>query len=100
MVKAPESKTPFKTLFEFCQSDENLELAVRAIARNKKVISADDLHVLDFSVEKLGRQRQVYGSILAKLVRDGFLRKKGYVPSSRDVCHNRPILLFEHVEGT
>lgn len=41
----------FKTLMEFCPSDENLELAVRAIARKKRVITADDLHQLDFAVE-------------------------------------------------
>jgi hypothetical protein len=95
-----ESKAPFKTLMEFCPSDENLELAIRAIARNKKRITADDLHVLDVSVAKLGRKKQVYGAELAKLCKDGFLKKVGYIPSSRDVCHNRPVMLWEHVEGT
>lgn len=99
MIKAPASNAPFKTLMEFCPSDENLELAVRAIARSKKVITADDLHVLDFSVEKLGRKRQVYGAVLAKLGKDGFLKKLSYVPSSRSTCHNRPVLQFQYVEG-
>jgi hypothetical protein len=88
----------FKTLMEFCPSDENLELAVRAIARNLKVFSADDLHVLDLSVEKLGRDKRVYGAILSQLVKDGFIRKIGYVASSRETCHNRPVLQFEYVE--
>jgi hypothetical protein len=99
MIKAPESKVPFKTLMEFCPSEENLELAVRAIARNKKRITADDLHVLDQSVLHLGRKRQVYGAVLAKLAKDGFLIKVGYVPSARMVCHNRPVMLWETVEG-
>jgi hypothetical protein len=92
--------TAFKTLMEYCPSNENLELAVRAIARNKKIISADDLHVLDVSVAKLGLDRRVYGAVLRKLSSDGFLKKLGYVSSSRDVCHNRPVLQFQYVEGT
>ena len=99
MIKAEASKVPFKTLMEFCPSDENLELAVRAIARNKKVICADDLHVLDASVAKLGREKQVYGAVLVKLAKDGFLEKVGYVPSSRSACHNRPILQWRYLEG-
>jgi hypothetical protein len=98
MIKATESKTPFKTLMEFCPSDENLELAVRAIARKLKVFSADDLHVLDVSVAKLGRERQVYGAVLAKLAKGGFLSKVGYIPSSREACHNRPILQWRCME--
>lgn len=98
-VTGQPSKTPFKTLMEYCPSDANLELAVRAIAKNKRVICADDLHVLDVSVAKLGRKNQVYGAVLAKLARDGFLRKKGYVCSSRDTCHNRPVMLWECTEG-
>jgi hypothetical protein len=97
-IKSQESKVPFKTLMEFCPSEQNLELAVRAIARNKGVITADDLHVLDFSVNKLGRNRQVYGAVLAGLVKQGFLEKVGYVSSSRDVCHHRPILQFRCLE--
>ena len=98
MLKATESKTPFKTLMEFCPSDENLELAVRAIARRLKILSADDLHVLDVSVAKLGRERQVYGAVLAKLSKDGFLSKVGYIPSSRAACHNRPIMQWRCME--
>jgi uncharacterized protein YfkK (UPF0435 family) len=83
---------------EYCPSDENLELAVRAIARKLKVFSADDLHVLDFSVEKLGRNRSVYGSILRNLCNQGFIRKRGYILSERSVSHNRPILQWECLE--
>jgi hypothetical protein len=99
MIKAPESKAPFKTLMEYIPSDENLELAIRAIARNKKIITADDLHVLDVSVARLGRERQVYGAVLAKLAKAGFLEKLGYVPSERSECHNRPLLQWRSVEG-
>jgi hypothetical protein len=95
-----EARAPFKTLMEYIPSDENLELAVRAIARNKKIITADDLHILDTSVAKLGRERQVYGAVLAKLSKEGFLNKIGYIASSRDECHNRPVMQWEHVEGT
>ena len=98
MIKAPESRIPFKTLFEFCETEENIELAVRAIARNKRIISADDLHVLDHSTWKLGRRNQVYGAVLSKLAKEGFLRKLGYIPSSRETCHNRPILQWECME--
>ncbi len=91
---------PFKTLMEFCPTEENLELAVRAIARNKKRICADDLHTLDFSVNKLGRDLRVYGAILRILEQQGFLKKVGYVSSSRSACHGRPVMLYEHVEGT
>jgi hypothetical protein len=87
----------FKTLMEFCPSDANLELAVRAIARKKKVITADDLHQLDFALEELGRKRQVYGGMLASLVEQGFLRKGQYVASSRRECHHRPVLQFYYV---
>src|SRR4030043_1199216 len=92
MIKAPVSKVPFKTLMEYCPSEANLELAVRAIARSKGVFTADDLHVLDVSVARLGRKRQVYGAVLANLGREGFLEKVGYVASGRDTCHNRPVL--------
>jgi len=100
MIKAQASKENFKTLMEFCPSDVNLELAVRAIARRKKIITADDLHQLDFSLLQLGRKRQAYGGILNSLANEGFLRKLSYVPSSRSMCHNRPVLQFEYVEGT
>ncbi len=96
-VNAKASSQPFKTLFEFVQTDENLELAVIAIARNKKVITADDLHILDYSTLRLGRKNQVYGAVLAHLVQMGYLRKLGYVASSRTECHNRPVLQFEFV---
>jgi hypothetical protein len=99
MIKAQASKENFKTLMEFCPSDANLELAVRAIARRKKIITADDLHQLDFSLLQLGRKRQAYGGILNSLANEGFLRKLGYVPSNRSTCHNRPVLQFEYVEG-
>jgi uncharacterized membrane protein YqiK len=88
----------FKTLMEYVQSDENLELAVRAIARHLKIFSADDLHVLDVSVAKLGRKNQVYGAVLNKLSKDGFIIKNGYINSSRDTCHNRPILQWRCTE--
>lgn len=97
MIKASASKAPFKTLMEFCPTEENLRLAVLAIARNKGRITADDCHVLDESVLKLGRKRQVYGSVLKGLADEGYLRKIGYVPSSRETCHYRPIVLFEFV---
>jgi hypothetical protein len=89
----------FKTLMEFCPSEENLELAVRAIVRNKKVITSDDLHILDVSLEKLGKDRRIYGAVLSKLAKDGFIKKVGYVESERDTCHNRPILQWRYVKG-
>lgn len=98
MIKAPASSKPFKTLMEWCPSEENLRLAVLAIARNKKRITADDLHVLDVSVDKLGRAHQIYGSILASLGKEGKLHKLNYVASSRVACHNRPVLQWEYVE--
>jgi hypothetical protein len=100
MIKAPESKAPFKTLFEFCPTEENLKLAIRAIARKNKIITADDLHPLDASLEKLGKDRRCYGAYLRELADEGFLRKGEYVPSSRSTCHNRPVLTWFHVEGT
>ena len=98
MIKAQASNSNFKTLMEFCPSDENLELAVRAIARNKKVITADNLHVLDFSLSQLGRDRRVYGSILRNLCKEGFLKPLGYVASTRDTSHHRPVMKWEYVE--
>ena len=98
MIKAKNSSAPFKTLMEWCPSEENLRLAVLAIARNKGRITADDCHVLDHSVMLLGRHRQVYGPVLNGLANEGYLRKLGYVASSRDACHNRPVLQFEFVD--
>jgi len=95
--QAIASKAPFKTLMEFCPSDENLRLAILAIARNKRLITADVCHVLDYSVMQLGRHRQVYGPILNGLANEGYLRKVGYVPSSRGVCHHRPVLQWSYV---
>lgn len=92
------SSNNFKTLMEFCPTDENLELAVRAIARHLKIFSADDLHVLDVSVAKLGREKQVYGAVLNKLSKDGFIKKIGYISSSRTTCHNRPVLQWKCME--
>jgi hypothetical protein len=94
------SKVVFKTLFEFCPSDANLELAVRAIARKKKIITADDLHQLDESLKLLGYDRRKYGSVLKSLEREGFLKKLGYVARGRCTCHYRPVLQFQHVEVT
>ena len=99
-MKAKAASGNFKTLMEFCPSEANLELAVRAIARNKKLITADDLHQLDESVLRLGLKRQVYGAVLARLAKDGFLEPLGYVASSRGECHNRPVMQWRHVEGT
>jgi hypothetical protein len=99
-LKAEPSKENFKTLMEWCPSDENLKLAVRAIARKRKTITSDDLHQLDESVFRLGRDRRVYGAILKELAHQGFLKKGNYVSSSRSTCHNRPVLEWHHVEGT
>lgn len=97
MNKAKPKSKPYLTLFDFCPTEQNLELAVIAIARNKGKITADDLHVLDHSTLRLGRKNQVYGSVLSNLVKMGYLRKLGYVPSSRETCHNRPVLEFEFI---
>jgi hypothetical protein len=98
MIKAKASSSNFKTLMEFCPSDENLELAVRAIARKLRVFTADDLHVLDVSLAKLGKDRRIYGAVLSKLSKDGFIEKIGYVESSRDMCHNRPVVQWRCLE--
>ena len=90
----------FKTLMEFCPSEENLELAIRAIARKKKVFTADDLHQLDASLELLGYDRRKYGSLLKSLEKQGFIKSLGYTASSRSTCHNRPVIQWQHVEGT
>lgn len=99
-MSASKQQVVFKTLMEFCPSDEKLELAVRAIARKKKIITADDLHQLDYSLHQLGYDTRKYGSVLNSIAKQGFLKKLGYVASSRGTCHHRPILQFQHVEGT
>jgi hypothetical protein len=84
------------TLFDYCDSDVNLELEVLRIAKKlNRPFTADDLHVLDPSVKKLGRDKRVYGAILRSLGSQGKLCSLGYVKSTRETCHNRPILQWE-----
>jgi hypothetical protein len=98
MKKTKEAPENFRTLFEFSPTEENLKLAIRAIARRKGVITADDLHQLDYSLCKLGKDRRCYGANLRSLADEGFLKKLDWVSSSRTTCHNRPILQWESLE--
>jgi hypothetical protein len=99
-LKGEASKTNFKTIMEWCPSEENLKLAVRAIARKQKIITADNLHQLDHSVMLLGKDTRIYGSLLRELANEGFLTRGNIVYSSREICHHRYLIEWHHVEGT
>lgn len=88
----------YRTLLEYCPTDINLELEVLRLARCLKVFTADDLHILDPTLDALDLDRRVYGSILHNLSKQGRIKRVGYVPSERDICHNRPVAKWKLVE--
>ena len=89
----------YKTLLEYCPYDINLELEVLRIARQLKLFTADDLHILDPSLDRLDLDRRVYGSILRTLADQGKIKFRSYVPSERQTCHNRPVGQWEFIHG-
>lgn len=89
----------YKTLMECCNGEVNLEVEVLRLARRLKIFSADDLHVLDPSLEELGRDRRVYGAILHSLKDQGKIKFVSYIPSSRQMCHNRPVAQWQFIES-
>ena len=98
VVKAKKSVI-FKTIYEFCKSDINIEVEALSIAKHLDFFSADDLHVLDPSLEKMGLRPQVYGTAIKTLLKDGKIRFIRYVPSSRRITHGRPIGEYQYVWG-
>lgn len=96
MKKLPDREAKhFRTLMEYCSSEPNLELEVLRIAEDLGKFTADDLHVLDPTLDELNLDRRVYGSILRQLKAKGRIQFVGYVPSERETCHNRPVSEWE-----
>lgn len=98
-IQAHPSKAPFKTLMEYVPSEENLKLAIRAIARRERVITADNLHVLDHSMRLLGKDTRAYGAYLRELADEGFLKKGSIVYSERETCHGRYLCQWHSMEA-
>jgi hypothetical protein len=99
-VNSKPSSKPYKTLFDWCPTEENLKEEIRKRARRLKVISSDNLHDLDYSVKLLGRDTRIYGALLKAIASEGMLKKGDYIPSEREECHGRPIIQWIYVEGT
>ena len=95
----PPKTVIFKTIQEFCKEDINIELEALDIFKRLKFATADDLHVLDPSLEKMKLSHCVYGSAIHNLVKAGKIRFIRYVPSSRAIAHYRPIGEYEYVRG-
>jgi hypothetical protein len=87
------------SLDEYLLSPSDLEDEILKIAKRFGVITADDLHVLDPSLDRMGLDRRVYGLFLRNLAVQGHLERLGYVKSGRYRCHGRPILQWRFVEG-
>jgi hypothetical protein len=98
VVKAPKTKV-FKTIYEYCRQDVNIEVEALSIARHLKTFTADDLHVLDPSLKLMGLSPQVYGPKIAKLLNDGKIKFLRYVKSSRATAHYRPVGEYEYIWG-
>jgi hypothetical protein len=98
VVKAKKSVI-FKTIYEFCKSDINVVVEALDIAKRLGFFTADDLHVLDPSLEKMDLKPQVYGTTIKTLLKDGKIKFIRYVPSSRRVTHGRPIGEYEYLWG-
>ena len=82
------------TLFQYVDSDVDLEGLVLRIAESKVTFTVDDLHVLEPEIARLKRDRRVLGAVLASLKRKGKICGLGYVKSKRVVCHNRPVMAW------
>jgi hypothetical protein len=89
----------YKTIYEFCRDDINVELEALAIAKHLGEFSVDDLHVLDPSVEKMGLTTNVYGPTICGLLRRGNIELVAFVPSSRRDSHHRRVGLYRYVKG-
>jgi hypothetical protein len=98
VVKTPKTVI-FKTIYEFCKSDINIEVEALAIAKHLGFFTADDLHVLDPSIEKMNLKPQVYGITIRTILHDGKIRFIRTVPSSRRQTHGRPIGEYEYIWG-
>ena len=90
---------PHKTLMEFCREDVNVEVEALNIFKHLKVGTADDLHVLDPSLQLMKLSHCVYGSAIRKLLHDGKIKFIRYVPSSRETAHYRPVGEYEYIWG-
>ena len=88
-----------RTLYEFCREDINVTVEALAIAKHLKFFTADDLHVLDPSLEKMNLKPQTYGCSIKTLLKDKKIRFIRYVPSSRSVTHGRPVGEYEYLWG-
>jgi hypothetical protein len=98
VVKAKKAVI-YKTIYEFCKSEINIEVEVLSIAKHLGFFTADDLHVLDPSLEKMEIKPQVYGVIIKHLLETGKIRFVRYVPSSRRQNHGRPIGEYQYIWG-
>ena len=88
----PKKTVIHKTIYEYCNTDVNLEEAVLEIGRHLGgEFTSDDLHVLDPSVEKMGKTTNCYGPVIASLVDQKRIVCIDYVPSSRRASHHRRI---------
>jgi len=89
----------YRTIQEFCKEDINVTVEVLSIAKHLGVFTADDLHVLDPSLDKMGLKPQVYGTSIKSLLKDGKIEFIRYVPSSRRQAHSRPLGEYKYVWG-
>ena len=96
VVKAKKSVI-FKTIYEFCKTDINVEVEALDIAKRLGEFTSDDLHVLDPSLEKMNLTTNVYG--ITSLLKQGKIALVDFVPSSRAVSHYRRIGKYRYVKG-
>ena len=88
----PKKTVIHKTIYEYCNSDANLEEEAVDIARRLGgEFTSDDLHVLDVSVEKMGKSTNIYGALINSLLGQKRIALIDFVPSRRRESHHRRI---------
>ena len=88
----PKKTVVHKTIYEYCNSDANLEEETLDLARRLGgEFTVDDMHVFDPSVEKMGKTTNIYGSVIHALLEQKRIELIEYVPSARRASHHRRI---------
>jgi hypothetical protein len=93
-----QRKEAQSSLFDYVSSDETLEEMVLQIAQDADpTFTVDDLHTerVIALIDRSHRDHRVLGAVLASLKKKGHIIECGYVKSTRDECHNRPVMRWK-----
>ncbi len=79
----------------YLTSNLDLEKIAWNVISGLEKFTADDLHVIERTIQEYGRDKRVIGALLTSLEKQGKISKIGYVKSSRKECHFRPVLQWQ-----